>query len=78
VSFEKLFQVPQEAFSQILEWSSTETRCHVIGIIKFSRLVQSNWWKKAGTSLILLPEPFDNSYADKKEKLFGAYEAVIS
>jgi len=58
VSFEKLFQVPQEAFEQILEWSSAEERCHVIGIVRFSALQRSNWWKREGTSLILLPDAF--------------------
>ena len=78
VSFEKLFQVPQEAFEQIMEWSSTETRCHVIGVLKYSRLQQSNWWKKPGTSLILLPEPFQTRAAKKEEKLFEQYEAILS
>jgi homoserine dehydrogenase len=69
VSFEKLFQVPQEAFEQIIEWSSSEQRCHVIGVIRYSVLKKSGWWKKEGTSLILLPEVFHEgvSLSDKPE-----------
>lgn len=58
VSFEKLFQVPHDAFEQIWEWGSNEERCHVIGVIRGSVLKQSDWWRKDNTSLILLPEPF--------------------
>ncbi|HTN46113.1 MAG TPA: homoserine dehydrogenase [Flavipsychrobacter sp.] len=56
VSFDKLFHVPQEAFEEILEWSSTEKRCHVVGIIHSSRLIDNDWWKKQNASLIVLPE----------------------
>jgi homoserine dehydrogenase len=74
VSFEKLFQVPQEAFEQIIEWSSNETRCYVIGIVKYSSLVRSSWWKKKGTSLILLPESFAESPEPKVVEVFEEYE----
>ncbi len=60
VSFEGLFQVPHERFERIEEWSSSENRCHVIGIIKFSKLRDSYWWKKKGTSLIVWPDAFVN------------------
>lgn len=61
VSFEGLFQVPHERFERIEEWSSSEKRCHVIGIIRFSKLRDGNWWKKKGTSLIVWPDTFVNS-----------------
>lgn len=58
VSFDKLFHVPQEAFEEIIEWSSTEKRCHVVGIIHSSRLRNNTWWKKQNASLIVLPDAF--------------------
>lgn len=65
VSFEELFKVPQEEFERILSWSSSDDRCHVIGIIHFSKLLEGSWWRKAGTSLILLPDSvIENYYAN--------------
>ena len=58
LSFDALFQLPNEKFERIEEWSSTDKRCHVIGVIKFSRLLETSWWKKKNTSLILLPDAF--------------------
>jgi homoserine dehydrogenase len=60
VSFEKLFQVPQEAFEQIVEWSSNEQRCHVVGTIRLSVLRRSDWWRRKGTSLVLMPDGIAN------------------
>jgi homoserine dehydrogenase len=56
VSFEGLFHVPHEAFEKIDEWNSNNERCYVTGIVRFSKLQGSNWWRKPGTSLILLPD----------------------
>jgi homoserine dehydrogenase len=61
VSFDGLFQVQQERFEKIEEWSSNDKRCYVIGVIRFSRLQESDWWKKQNTSLILLPDTFTNA-----------------
>ncbi|MBN9483287.1 MAG: homoserine dehydrogenase [Bacteroidetes bacterium 43-93] len=58
VSFEGLFQVPHERFERIEEWSSSEKKCHVIGVIKFSKLRDSQWWKKKGISVIVWPDAF--------------------
>ncbi len=55
-SFKSLTQVPHKRFSRILEWSSNETRCHITGIIHFSELANSNWWKQPGISFILYPD----------------------
>ncbi len=53
VSFDKLHQVPKDAFVAIQEWSSTDTHCHVTGIIKAATLLQNDWWRNNKTSLIL-------------------------
>ncbi|MBL7719586.1 MAG: homoserine dehydrogenase [Flavipsychrobacter sp.] len=58
LSFDKLFQVQNERFERIEEWSSNERRCHVTGVIKFAQLLDTSWWKKPNTSLILLPDAF--------------------
>lgn len=68
VSFDKLFQVPREAFEEITEWSSSETRCHVTGIIRYSRLLQHHWWKNQGTSLILLSDGILEDFHPVKEE----------
>lgn len=56
-SFESAFDIPQDRFALIEEWSITEERCCVSGIIAFKELQESTWWKAKGVSLILLPEP---------------------
>ncbi len=73
VSFEKLFHVPQDDFEYILEWSSNEYRCHVIGVLHFSVLRKTSWWKRPGTSLILLSDPFT-----EKETVVGSNRQKIS
>jgi homoserine dehydrogenase len=57
VSFDGLFQVPHELFERIEEWWSNERRCAVVGIVHVSKLIESDWWKRPGASLILYPEP---------------------
>ncbi len=56
-SFDNAFDVAQSKFELIEEWSITEERCYVTGIISLGQLLQSTWWKSKSTSLILLPEP---------------------
>lgn len=56
VSFEQLYQVPKDIFDEIFQWSSSENHCHVTGIVHCSRLRESDWWKRQGVSLILLPD----------------------
>lgn len=72
-SFEGLFQVPQERFERIEEWSSNDKRCYVTGVIRFSKLQESDWWKRQNTSLILLPDAFTESVAAKVKE----FEEVI-
>lgn len=76
VSFEGLFQVPHERFERIEEWSSSEERCHVIGIIQFSKLKNSIWWKKKGTSLIVLPDAYAGQI-EVKQELEGGYLVLV-
>lgn len=73
VSFDKLFHVPQEAFEEIIEWSSTEKRCHVVGVIHSSRLANNSWWKKQNASLIVLPDAF----MEKANNEIGVQEELL-
>ena len=63
VSFKSLFHVPHDLFEKIDEWNSTDERCYVIGTIRFATVKESNWWKKEGVSLILLPNAIVNQEA---------------
>jgi homoserine dehydrogenase len=65
VSFEGLLHVPHERFEKIEEWSSNDNRCYVTGIIRFSNLRNSDWWKKKNTSLIVCPDAFVKQAAKK-------------
>lgn len=56
VSFDGLFQVPHEIFERIEEWSSNSERCSVTGILHFSKLKDTGWWKRNNASLILYPD----------------------
>lgn len=69
VSFDGLFQVPNERFERIEEWSSNDRRCYVIGVIRFSKLTESNWWKKKNTSLVVLPDAFVGTVTKKQKEL---------
>lgn len=56
ISFKNLIQVAHERFARVEEWSSSDTRCHITGIIHYSQLQESNWWQQPGVSLIVYPE----------------------
>lgn len=66
ISFKGLLQVQHERFDKILEWSSNEHRCHITGIIHFSELIKSKWWKLADVSIILYPDGIIDNYVPEK------------
>ncbi|MCW3123359.1 MAG: homoserine dehydrogenase [Flavipsychrobacter sp.] len=66
ISFKALLQVPHERFDKILEWSSNEQRCHVTGILHFSELVKSNWWKQPNVSIVFYPDAIIDNYVPEK------------
>jgi homoserine dehydrogenase len=68
ISFRGLTHVPHEHFDRILEWSSSENRCRVTGIIHFSRLQKSGWWKQPGISILLHSDGILESYVPQKTK----------
>jgi homoserine dehydrogenase len=58
VSFDDWANIPKEDFESIEEWHAhEEDRKYMIGVLHFSRLQGSDWWKKNGVSLILMPDP---------------------
>lgn len=78
VSFDALFQVPHSIFEHIEEWSSNSVRCAVTGILHFSKLIENEWWKKKGTSLIVLPEAFVSYVPKTKITAQEAKELVFA
>ena len=56
ISFQELSDIPKEEFVSVEEWHSGNERSYLIGTIPFKSLLHHDWWKKNGTSLILMPE----------------------
>ena len=50
-----LNDIPKDEFASIEEWHSGNERSYLIGTIPFKSLLHKEWWKKNGTSLILMP-----------------------
>ncbi len=48
-------ELPHEKFEWIEEFHAREDYRHISGVIHASKLVESDWWKAEGISLILLP-----------------------
>jgi homoserine dehydrogenase len=57
VSFEDWKYIPREDFEWIEEWHAREERKYLVGVIAFSKLRGSTWWKENRNSLILTPDP---------------------
>ncbi|MDQ3071744.1 MAG: homoserine dehydrogenase [Bacteroidota bacterium] len=58
LSCKSLGNVPKEHFERIDECEQSGNRCHVTGIIHFSALLKTSWWKSENVSLIVLPDVF--------------------
>ena len=57
VSFDDWKFIPREKFEWIEEWHAEAERKYLIGVLHAKQLVNANWWKENGTSLILTTEP---------------------
>jgi len=68
VSFDHLKSIPKERFEWIEEWHSDADRKYLVGVIHFSELQESDWWKENNTSLILMPEPIIEDVEIRKLK----------
>lgn len=68
ISFDDIALVPKEAFEWIEEWHANEDRKYLVGVIAFSKLKNSSWWKENNTSLILTPDPVIEETETRKLK----------
>lgn len=57
VSFDDWKYIPREKFEWIEEWHAEAERKYLIGVLHVNRLLDEQWWKENGTSLILTAEP---------------------
>ncbi len=56
ISAEDWTQLPKEELEWIAEWHSGQNRSYLKGLIHYSKLKESDWWKQPGISLILAPD----------------------
>ncbi len=57
VSFDNIKNVRKDAFEWIEEYHGGQQRSYLVGVIHAEKLLNSDWWKQHGISLILTPEP---------------------
>lgn len=58
VSFTSLKSIPKDQFEWLEEWHSNEDGGYLVGVLHVRHLMENDWWKQNGNSLILTPEPF--------------------
>ena len=56
ISAEDWFKFPKEELEWVDEWYSGPGRSYLSGVIHYRKLRESDWWKRPGISLVLLPE----------------------
>ncbi len=57
VSYDNLKSIQKDAFEWIEEFHSGQQRSYLVGVIHAEKLLNDDWWKQHGVSLILTPEP---------------------
>jgi homoserine dehydrogenase len=68
ISFPNDAFIPKEKFEWIEEWHADLNRNYLVGVLSFSELKNSKWWKENGISLILTPEPIIEDIEIRKLK----------
>ena len=69
VSFHQLKAIPKDQFEWIEEWHSNESGGYLVGVLHVNHLLESEWWKQKGVSLVLTADPFiDNIELRKLRK----------
>ena len=68
VSFDDLQYIPKEKFEWVEEWHSDAERKYLIGVIHFSELEKSFWWRENNNSLVLTPDPIIEDVEIRKLK----------
>lgn len=56
LSFRNVEEIPKEKFEWIEEFHAREDRKYLAGVLHVRHLIESDWWRINGTSLILLPD----------------------
>lgn len=56
ISAEDWTQLPKEELEWIEEWHGGQNRSYLAGVIHYTKLRDTDWWKQPGISLILAPE----------------------
>ena len=68
ISFDNNAFIPKEKFEWIEEWHADLNRNYLIGVLPFSELKNTKWWKEDNVSLILSPEPIIEDVEIRKLK----------
>ena len=68
LSFDNGVYIPKEKFEWIEEWHADLHRNYLVGVLPFSELKNSKWWKEDNISLILAPEPIIEDVEIRKLK----------
>jgi homoserine dehydrogenase len=68
ISFDDIKYIPKEKFEWFEEWHAHEKRKYIVGILPFSELQNTTWWKENGTSLILMPDSIVEDVETRKLK----------
>jgi homoserine dehydrogenase len=68
ISFPNDAYIPKEKFEWIEEWHADLNRNYLVGVLAFSELKNSTWWKENNISLILTPEPIIEDVEIRKLK----------
>lgn len=56
LSFDDWKYIPREDFEWIEEWHAQAERKYLIGVLHCNKLINKQWWKENGTSLVLTPD----------------------
>jgi len=68
ISFDDIKYIPKEKFEWFEEWHAHEKRKYIVGILPFTELQNTTWWKENGTSLILMPDSIVEDVETRKLK----------
>jgi homoserine dehydrogenase len=81
ISAEDWTQLPKQELEWIDEWHSGQNRSYLSGVIHYSKLKNSDWWKQAGISLILATDAIIEAKdleAIRPVKITQALEEVLN
>jgi homoserine dehydrogenase len=66
VSVDDIAKIDKSNFEWIEEWHNGFQYSHLVGVVHAQQLLQQDWWKQQGVSLILCPEAIIESIEYKK------------